>query len=92
MKVKAILDMGRPQALRDAQKLTSCLASLSQFISRLGKRGLPLYKLLCKMPEWRWTLEAEKAYDNIKDFLTKTPILVALHKEEPFLLYVKATT
>ena len=29
MKVKAILDMGPPRALRDAQKLMGCLASLS---------------------------------------------------------------
>ena len=42
MKVKAILDMGPPRALRDAQKLMGCLASLSQFISRLGEKGLPL--------------------------------------------------
>ena len=73
MKVKAILDMGPPRALRDAQKLTGCLASLSHFISRLGKRGLPLYKLLRKMLDWRWTLEAQKAFDGSKDFLTKPP-------------------
>jgi hypothetical protein len=29
MKVKAILDMGPPRVLRDAQKLVGCLASLS---------------------------------------------------------------
>ena len=69
-----------------------CLSSLSRFISRLGERGLPLYKLLHKMPEWRWSSEAQKAFDDIKDFLTKPPILVAPHKEEPLLLYVIATT
>jgi hypothetical protein len=92
MKIKASLDMGPSQALRDAQKLMGCLASLSRFIPRLGKKGLPLYKLLCKTPDWRWTLEAQKAFDDIKDFLTKPPILVAPHKEEPMLLYVAATT
>jgi hypothetical protein len=49
MKVNAILDIRPPQALRDAQKLMGCLASLSRFISKLGERGLPLYKLLLKM-------------------------------------------
>jgi hypothetical protein len=52
MKVKAIIDMGPPRALRDAQKLMGCLASLSQFISRLGEKGLSLYKLLRKTPDW----------------------------------------
>jgi hypothetical protein len=69
-----------------------CWASLSWFISRLGERGLPLYKLLCKTPDWRWTPEAQNSFDNIKDFLTKPPILVAPNEEEPLLLYVAATT
>jgi hypothetical protein len=73
MKVKAILDMGPPRALRDAQKLMRSLASLSWFISRLGEKGLPLYKLLRKTLDWRWTLEAQKAFNDIKDFLTKPP-------------------
>ena len=51
-KVKAILDMGPPRALRDAQKLMGCLASLSRFIPKLGEKGLPLYKLLRKTPDW----------------------------------------
>jgi hypothetical protein len=54
--------------------------------------SLPLYKLLRKMLDWRWTPEAQKAFDDIKDFLTKPPILVAPHKEEPLLLYIVATT
>jgi hypothetical protein len=47
---------------------------------------------LRKTPDWRWTLEAQKAFDDIKDFLTKPPILVAPNEEEPLLLYVIATT
>jgi hypothetical protein len=34
--------------LMGIQKLMGCLASLSHFISRLGKKGLPLYRLLKK--------------------------------------------
>ena len=52
IKVKAIHDMGPPRALRDAQKLMGCLASLSRFIPKLGEKGLPLYKLLRKTPDW----------------------------------------
>jgi hypothetical protein len=92
MKVKAILNVGPPQALGDAHKLIGYLASLSRFISILGEKGLSLYKLSCKMPDWRWTLEAQKDFNDIKEFLTKPPILVAPHEEEPLLLYVTATT
>jgi hypothetical protein len=58
----------------------------------LGEKGLSLYKLLRMTPDWRWTPEAQKAFDDIKDFLAKPPILVAPHEEEPLLLYIVATT
>ena len=32
--------------VKDVQKLTGCMAALSSFISRLGKKGLPFFKLL----------------------------------------------
>jgi hypothetical protein len=35
-----------------------CLASLSRFISCLGEKGLPLYRLLKKSKHFTWTSEA----------------------------------
>jgi hypothetical protein len=43
-KITAIMHMGPLNNIKDAQKLMGCLASLGRFISRLGERGLPLYK------------------------------------------------
>jgi hypothetical protein len=45
-KVKAILDMQAPKKVKDIQKLTGCMATLSRFISRLDDKGLPFFKLL----------------------------------------------
>jgi hypothetical protein len=41
-KIKAILDISRPNDLKDLQQLTGCVAAVSRFISRLGKKALPL--------------------------------------------------
>ena len=41
------------------QRLTGCLAALSRFISWLGERGMPLYKLLEKTDAFVWTEEAQ---------------------------------
>jgi hypothetical protein len=38
--------MDAPKAIKDVQKLTSCMAALNRFISRLGEWGLPFFKLL----------------------------------------------
>ena len=45
-KVAAIERMGPIQNVKGVQRITGCLAALSQFISCLGERVFPLYKLL----------------------------------------------
>ena len=47
-KIIAISNMGPIRNAKGIQRLTGCLAALSRFISRLGERGMPLYKLLKK--------------------------------------------
>ena len=72
-------------------RLTGWLAPLSRFISRLGERGMPLYKLLKKMDVFIWTEEAQQALESLKASLTSAPILVAPERGEPLLLYVAAS-
>jgi hypothetical protein len=69
-----------------------CLAALSRFISRLGEKGLPLYRLLRKAERFTWTPEAEEALENLKALLTNAPILVPPAAGEALLIYVAATT
>ena len=47
-KITAISNMGPIRNIKGVQRLTSYLAALSQFISQLGERGMPLYWLLKK--------------------------------------------
>jgi hypothetical protein len=47
-KVSAITKIRSPESLHDVQKLMGCMDALSRFISRLGVRGLPFFKLLKK--------------------------------------------
>ena len=47
-KITALSNMGPIHNVKGVQRLTGCLAALSRFISRLGERGMPLYKLLKK--------------------------------------------
>jgi hypothetical protein len=64
--------------------------SLNHFISRLGEPGLPLYKLLWKVDNLEWTIEAQKALDSLKDLLTRAPVLVPPDDGECLLLYIVA--
>jgi hypothetical protein len=65
---------------------------LSCFISRLGKKGFPLYRLLKKHERFSWTTEAQEALDKLKESLTHAPILTPPQDNEPLQLYVAATT
>jgi hypothetical protein len=65
---------------------------LSRFISRLGEKGLPLYRLLKMHELFSWTAEAQEALDKLKASLTHAPILTPPRDGEPLHLYVAATT
>ena len=69
-KVGTILRMKRPVRVYDVQKLTGCLAALSRFISRLGEKALPLYRLMKKSDKFEWTPEADAALTELKALLS----------------------
>jgi hypothetical protein len=60
--------------------------------SRLGGKGLPLYRLLKKHERFSWTIEAQEALDKLKATLADAPILTLPQDGEPLYLYVAATT
>jgi hypothetical protein len=91
-KISAITKMKAPTCIKDVQKLTGCMVALNIFISKLGERGLPFFKLLKHQEKFVWTPEADQALAQLKDFLSKPPILTALRKKEQLLLYLAATT
>ena len=69
-----------------------CLVALSRFISHLGEKGLPLYRLLRKSERFSWTPEVEEALAKLKALLTNPLILVPPARDEALLLYIAATT
>jgi hypothetical protein len=91
-KIATITNMGPIKDLKGVQRVMGCLAALSRFISHLGKKGLPLYRLLRKAERFTWTPEAEEALGNLKALLTNAPILVPPAAGEALLIYVAATT
>nr|AAP06851.1 putative polyprotein [Oryza sativa Japonica Group]ABF95101.1 retrotransposon protein, putative, unclassified [Oryza sativa Japonica Group] len=90
-KIRAIERMRPPSKLRDVQCVIGCMAALSRFISRLGEKALPLFKLLKRSGPFTWTEEAEQALTQLKAYLSSPPVLVAPKPDEPLLLYLAAT-
>ena len=83
--------MKRPVRVHDVQKLTGCLAALSRFISRLGEKALPLYRVMKKSDKFEWNDEAEAAFEELQALLSTQPVLAAPVDKQPLLLYIAAT-
>ena len=84
--------MKPPRSKKDLMKLTGCMAALSRFISRLGDRGLPFFKLHRKSDKFKWNDDDSKAFHELKDFLTSPLVLTAPEDGEVLFLCIAATT
>jgi dsDNA-binding SOS-regulon protein len=91
-KISAITNMKASICIKDVQELTRCMAALNRFISKLGEQGLPFFKLLKHQKKFVWTTEADQALTQLKNFLSKPPVLMTPRKKEQLLLYLAATT
>jgi hypothetical protein len=91
-KIWTIEVMRPPARLKDVQRLTGSLTALIRFISRLAVRALPFFKLMRGFGPFTWTDEAEQAFQEMKQYLTFLPVLVAPDLGETLFLYLAATT
>ena len=66
------------------------MAALSRFISRLGEKALPLYRLVRRTDHFEWTDAATSGLEEIKTSLANNPILTAPNVGEPMLVYISA--
>jgi hypothetical protein len=73
-------------------KLTNMMAALGLFISKLGEKGLPFFKMLKKSDRFEWMSEADQALEELKTFLTTPPIMVPPAPKETLLLYISASS
>jgi hypothetical protein len=67
------------------------MAALSQFISKLGERDMPLYRLLCKIDGFQWDDQATTTFIELKMYLKSLPTRVPPKPDDVLLLYVSAT-
>ena len=67
------------------------MTALGRFISKLGERALPFFKLMKKKVPFEWTLEADRAFQDLKEYLTSLTVMVAPRPLEPLVLYLAAT-
>ena len=68
--------------------LTEKLAALNRFISKFADCCRPFYQLLKKWKGFQWDEECEKAFQDLKEYLTQAPMLTAPDPEEDLFMYL----
>nr|XP_011465143.1 PREDICTED: uncharacterized protein LOC101299390 [Fragaria vesca subsp. vesca] len=89
-KITAIREMPPPRDLRELRGLQGRLAYIRRFISNLSGRCQPFTRLMKKDVPFKWDQACQNAFDNIKEYLLKPPVLMAPIKGRPLILYIAA--
>nr|GEZ35376.1 reverse transcriptase domain-containing protein [Tanacetum cinerariifolium] len=93
-KTLAILQLPSPQTIKEVQSLNGKLASLNRFLSKSAEKSLPLFQTLkkcIKKSDFRWTMEAEQAFQQLKKYLSALPMLATPKPREELIMYLYAT-
>ncbi|GKA23495.1 reverse transcriptase domain-containing protein [Tanacetum coccineum] len=92
-KTKAISNLQSPKTLKEMQSLSGKLASLNRFLAKSAERALPFFNTLKNITkenkhEYRWTPEAEEAFQQMKRLIMSLPSLTPPFPEETLYAYL----
>ena len=76
-KCDAIRNLESPRTLRQTRAFCGMVNFLSSFLPNLRRLLIPIYDLQKKVKKFKWTEEAEKAFNDIKRLLINPPVLKA---------------
>ncbi|CAL9019406.1 unnamed protein product, partial [Prunus brigantina] len=91
-KSKAIIDMETPKTQKDIQSLIGRVAALTRFISKATDKCVPFFKALKGgKHQIAWTPECDQAFQNLKNYMSKAPLLSKPLPGEVLLLYLSVS-
>ena len=76
-KCDAIRNLESPKTLRQTRAFCGMVNYLSSFLPNLCRLLIQIYDLQKKAKKFKWTEEAEKAFNEIKKLLINPPVLKA---------------
>ena len=86
--IKVINNLQPPWNPKEVRKLIGMMAILNQFISRSADRCKPFFLLLHKWKEFEWSDECVVAFQQLKQYLSRPPIMSSLVVDEVLFAYI----
>ncbi|XP_075515568.1 uncharacterized protein LOC142550215 [Primulina tabacum] len=90
-KVKSVMSMPSPRSVKEVQKLTGRIASISRFISRSAHMSYPFFRVLRKAQQFGWDEKCEQVFQDLKIHLAELPVLVKPEPGEKLFVYLSTT-
>ncbi|XP_075658841.1 uncharacterized protein LOC142628679 [Castanea sativa] len=85
-KVKAIIELSPPRTVKEVQSLNGKVAALNRFVSRATDKCLPFFRTLKR--SFECTDECQKAFEDLKVYLSASPLLSPSMPGEELFLYL----
>lgn len=86
--IRAIQNLRAPRNSKEIQKLAGMIAALNRFISRSADRCRPFYLLINKWKGFEWSEECAMAFQQLKDYLARLPIMSKPEADEVLYAYI----
>ena len=90
-KIEAICQAPTPNNVTERKSYLGLLTYYGKFLPNLSIRLAPLYKLLSKKEPWEWTSAQDKTFNESKELLTSSQLLVHYDSKLPLLLACDAS-
>ena len=85
-KIRAIMEMALPRNVKEIQSFNGKITALNRFVSRATDKCLPFFRTLKK--SFEWTAECQRAFEELKAYLSSPPLLSPLQPGEDLFLYL----
>ena len=85
-KVRAIMELEPPRTVKAIQSLNGKIAALNRFISKATDKCFPFFRVLRK--SFEWMDECQKAFEDLKKYLSSPPLLSPSVPREELYLYI----
>ena len=86
--IKAINNLRSPRNPKEVQKLTGMAVALNRFISRSADKCRAFFLLINKWKGFEWTEECAIAFQQLKDYLGRLPIMSSPELDEVLFAYI----
>ena len=86
-KVEAVMSWERPKSIFEIRSFLGLAGYYKRFIEDFSRLAAPMTRLTRKEVKYEWNDLCERAFQELKMRLTSTPILIALEREQRYMVY-----